>query len=157
MTPLSDIAAMAVDLGDPMLSATFRQHRASAPDAPRVEPPSLYVSVCSECGRDFNSEDIISHERECQGATVLATSAPDGLRAFAQRRADFHATYNGGWHGNADGMRAFHHGMDTVFNALEEAAALRVGVPDEPPTRPNDESSRRIWLQDKPADKDFDI
>lgn len=48
---------------------------------------------------------------------------PSDLASFAARRANFHATYNGGWHGNADGMRAFHHGMDTVFNALDKEVA----------------------------------
>lgn len=35
-------------------------------------------------------------------------------------RENCHATFNGGWHGNADGMRAFHHGMDTVCNVLDD-------------------------------------
>src|SRR5678815_4092758 len=40
-------------------------------------------------------------------------------------RANLHATYNGGWHGNEDGMKAFHHGMDTVCNALKGGEAPR--------------------------------
>jgi hypothetical protein len=34
-------------------------------------------------------------------------------------RESCHMTYNGGWHHSEDGMKAFHHGMDTVCNVLE--------------------------------------
>lgn len=43
------------------------------------------------------------------------------LADFAARRPSFHGTFNGGHH-DEPAHSAFHHGMDTVFNALEAEA-----------------------------------
>ncbi len=40
------------------------------------------------------------------------------IEKFPENRESFHFTYNGGHEGEMN--RAFHHGMDTVFNALDE-------------------------------------
>src|SRR6266540_3460895 len=70
---------------------------------------------------------IVSPEDAAKLAQFLATrERPAAAPAVSLNRETFHATFNGGWHDNPDALRAFHHGMDTVFNALESrpAAAL---------------------------------
>ncbi len=44
----------------------------------------------------------------------------DRLAQFARSRAGFHLTFNGGWESEPE-QKAFHHGMDTVFNGIDEA------------------------------------
>ena len=41
------------------------------------------------------------------------------IEGFPNQRESFHITYNGGHH-EEETNKAFHHGMDTVFNALDE-------------------------------------
>ena len=56
--------------------------------------------------------------------------APDPPKPLniEELRESCHMTYNGGWHGNEDGMKAFHHGMDTVCNVLEHSGPLFQGA-----------------------------
>lgn len=52
---------------------------------------------------------------------------PNTLAWYANKRALFHATYNGGHHDDKC-REAFHHGMDTVFNALEGDAKKMIAL-----------------------------
>ena len=51
------------------------------------------------------------------------------LRAFVTRRKDFHAAYSGDWFEDNDRPHAFHHGINTVFDALEAALAVLERAP----------------------------
>ena len=66
--------------------------------------------------RYFEPKLVLALVDALEAARVARAGA---LQEFAKRREAFHRTYNGGWHDSADALRAFHHGMDTVFNALE--------------------------------------
>lgn len=61
----------------------------------------------------------------------LLATAKQGAEVLQLDRETFHGTYNGGWHGNDDGMRAFHHGMDTVFNAIDAVRSEPAAVERE--------------------------
>jgi hypothetical protein len=103
-------------------------------------PNQCEWTTCDCSASDDLDHQVAALQRQLQEAdteklmlvrhlTALGTriaQAEARLVAFtALKRENFHATYNGGWHGNKDGLRAFHHGMDTVFNALDEAARLQ--------------------------------
>jgi hypothetical protein len=57
---------------------------------------------------------------QCVAALLVTPEGAQGWQPIdvEAMRAQLHATFNGGWHGNDDGMKAFHHGMDTVCNVL---------------------------------------
>jgi hypothetical protein len=55
-----------------------------------------------------------------EGLFTDGGGASADLAEFALRRTDYHATFNGGWE-EPETRRAFHHGMDTVFNGLDAA------------------------------------
>jgi peptide deformylase len=87
--------------------------------APAPEPPD-WAAIDDYLHEEISLEKL-SERLGCNIADLQGLSSLMALTVLPSRRPEFHATYNGGWHGNADGMRAFHHGMDTVFNALDKA------------------------------------
>lgn len=89
---------------------TFKKLMATL-EASRCEHHIAYDIICVDCRKDI-------------AASVR------GVAEFAKRREEFHATFNGGHHDDAT-RRAFHHGMDTVFNALDAASGEGDKVADE--------------------------
>ena len=88
------------------------------------------IEEAIDYGQEHGTQTDVDAARDHLLAAITAHGdqrAREALRGFAARRPDFHATYNGGWHGDESGMRAFHHGMDTVFNTLDRESALAEG------------------------------
>lgn len=50
---------------------------------------------------------------------------------LAKLRNDCHHTFNGGWHDNPEALKAFHHGMDTVFNVIQGKVLVIDALTDE--------------------------
>lgn len=73
------------------------------------EQPSATV-VTSKFARSLERRLIASQAR--------VATLEEWIEALPKKRKGFHDTYNGGHHDNIP-REAFHHGMDTVFNALE--------------------------------------
>ena len=63
-----------------------------------------------------------------RSALTDARPQPIGVEEL---RASLHMTYNGGWHHSDDGLKAFHHGMDTVCNVLADWQKRNATPPSE--------------------------
>lgn len=74
--------------------------------------------TCGTCGREC-LPDGDCYGCEADRWRAHAEALAGALEAIESERAGCHATYNGGHH-NDGHLEAFHHGMDTVFNALQQ-------------------------------------
>jgi hypothetical protein len=70
------------------------------------------LGIDVECGACMETAftNLTTHQHTCQRDTTLSE--------FAKRRDSLHATFDGGHH-EKETNKAFHHGMDTVFNCID--------------------------------------
>lgn len=107
------------------------KERAEKNETRRVEAARVAIDAQEEvtrCRVDIKNlesdlgQTRLRHLGDAQRIEELEREDHKSLQEFTTLRANYHLTFNGGWTDREDTQKAFHHGMDTVFNGLESRA-----------------------------------